>query len=145
SRIRSKVGLAARPPAGCMIDPLPREDQLRMTVFPAVFDLPERLIAKSDPALIAADEAHFARIAESLASSIADLTVRLNETLKQDGGDNPHAVLRDDEVRRLSSRLQSLRRYGLDLCLGRIVTDDGSAPVYIGRIGLTDTSGERLL
>ena len=39
-----------------------------------VFDLPPRLAAKADPALIAADEQHFSRIAESLEQSIADLT-----------------------------------------------------------------------
>ena len=38
-----------------------------------VFDLPDHLAAKADPALIAADERHFAAIADSLEQSIADL------------------------------------------------------------------------
>ena len=111
----------------------------------SVFALPENRAAKADSALIADDEAQFARIAESLARTITELQARLDETLTQDGGDNPHAVQRDDEVRRLSSRLQGLRRYGHDLCLGKIVPDDGSAPIYIGRLGVTDAAGERLL
>ena len=37
------------------------------------FDLPDHLAAKADPALIAADEQHFAAIAESLERSIAEL------------------------------------------------------------------------
>lgn len=37
-----------------------------------------------------------------------------------------------------------MERYSADLCLGRIVPEDG-APVYIGRLGLTDHDGERLL
>ena len=38
------------------------------------FDLPDRLAAKADPALIAGDEQHFAAIAETLEQSIADLS-----------------------------------------------------------------------
>ena len=41
------------------------------------FDLPDHLAAKADPALIAADEEHFARIAQSLEETIADLSDRL--------------------------------------------------------------------
>ena len=43
----------------------------------SVFNLPGRLAAKADPALIADDEQHFAAIAESLAQSIAELSGRL--------------------------------------------------------------------
>ena len=43
-----------------------------------VFDLPDRLAHKADPALIADDERHFAAIAESLQSSIADVSERLD-------------------------------------------------------------------
>ena len=52
---------------------------------------------------------------------------------------------RDLEIHRLTARLRALRRFSLDLCLGRIVPDDGSEPVYIGRLGLTDRAGRRLL
>ncbi len=52
---------------------------------------------------------------------------------------------RDMEIHRLSARLRTLRRFGLDLCLGRIVAADNPEPVYIGRLGLTDRAGRRLL
>ena len=51
---------------------------------------------------------------------------------------------RDFEVHRLSARLRALRRFGLDLCLGHMVGDDDE-PVYVGRLGLTDSAGRRLL
>ncbi|WP_433496038.1 RNA polymerase recycling motor ATPase HelR [Micromonospora sp. CA-248089] len=111
----------------------------------SVFDLPERLSAKADPNLIAADERHFAAIADSLRRSIAELTDRLDETRRAAGGRGRQAVDRDQEVRRLSARLRTLRRYGLDLCLGRMVGADGGDPVYVGRLGLTDGAGGRLL
>ena len=38
----------------------------------SAFDLPDRLAAKADPALIADDEQHFAAIVESLEQSVAD-------------------------------------------------------------------------
>src|SRR5437899_1614469 len=44
----------------------------------SAFDLPDRLFAKADPALIAGDERHFAALAESLEQSIADLSDRLD-------------------------------------------------------------------
>ena len=56
---------------------------------------------------------------------------------------------RDLEVHRLGARLRILRRFGLDLCLGRIVPAGNGAgnpePVYVGRLGLADSSGRRLL
>jgi hypothetical protein len=52
---------------------------------------------------------------------------------------------RDMEIHRLGARLRVLRRFGLDLCLGRIVSADNPEPVYIGRLGLTDSAGRRLL
>jgi len=52
---------------------------------------------------------------------------------------------RDLEVHRLTARLRTLRRFGLDLCLGHIVSADNPAPVYVGRLGLTDSAGRRLL
>ena len=114
------------------------------------FDLPDRLAAKADPALIAADERHFAAIADTLEQSIADLSGRLEAELRAPGGIGQKAMDRDTEVHRLSARLRTLRRFGLDLCLGRMVgADDGAAghpePVYVGRLGLTDSAGRRLL
>lgn len=92
----------------------------------SAFDLPGRLAAKADPTLIGDDERHFAAIAQSLEQTIA-------------------ALDRDLEVHRLTARLRALRRFGLDLCLGRMVSADTAEPVYVGRLGLTDTAGRRLL
>ena len=57
---------------------------------------------------------------------------------------------RDEEIHRLTVRLRTLRRFGLDLCLGRMVSGDTDPdthgePVYVGRLGLTDSTGRRLL
>ena len=109
------------------------------------FDLPDRLSAKADPALIAADERHFAAIAESLEQSIADLSGRLDAERKAPGGIGQKALDRDMEIHRLTARLRALRRFGLDLCLGRIVHGDNPEPVYIGRLGLRDSTGRQLL
>ena len=115
----------------------------------SAFDLPDRLSAKADPALIAGDEQHFAAIAESLEQSIADLSGRLDAELKAPGGIGQKAMDRDMEIHRLTARLRVLRRFGLDLCLGRIVSAESVSgnpePVYIGRLGLTDSAGRRLL
>jgi DNA helicase IV len=111
----------------------------------SAFDLPEHLAAKADPTLIAGDEQHFDAIARTLAESIADLSDRLDTELRSPGGTGQRAMDRDLEVHRLSSRLRALRRFGLDLCLGHIVGTDESEPVYIGRLGLTDSTGRRLL
>ncbi|MFF5926777.1 RNA polymerase recycling motor ATPase HelR [Streptomyces hydrogenans] len=109
------------------------------------FELPDRLAAKADPALIADDEKHFAAVAESLDQAVAELSDRLDAVLREPGGAGREAMERDLEVHRLSGRLRALRRFGLDLCLGRIVSADDSEPLYIGRLGLTDSDGNRLL
>jgi len=111
----------------------------------SAFDLPDRLTAKADPALIAGDEGHFAAIAESLERSIADLSDRLDAERKAPGGIGQKALDRDMEIHRLTARLRALRRFGLDLCLGRIVGADSAEPVYIGRLGLRDSAGRQLL
>jgi hypothetical protein len=111
----------------------------------SVFDLPDHLSPKADPALIAGDEQHFAAIAESLGQTFADLTDRLAAERKAPGGVGQQAMDRDMEIHRLSARLRTLRRYGVDLCLGHIVSADNPEPVYIGRLGLTDSAGRRLL
>ncbi len=111
----------------------------------SAFDLPGRLSAKADPALIAGDEQHFAAIAESLEQSIASLSGRLDAERRAPGGIGQEAMDRDIEIHRLTARLRTLRRFGLDLCLGRIVSADNPEPVYIGRLGLTDSAGRRLL
>jgi hypothetical protein len=114
-------------------------------VTTSAFDLPDHLTHKADPKLIAGDEEHFAAIAASLAQSIADLSDRLDAERKSPGGTGQAAMDRDLEVHRLTARLRALRRFGLDLCLGHIVGADHPEPVYIGRLGLTDSAGRRLL
>lgn len=111
----------------------------------SAFRLPGRLSAKADPALIAGDERHFAAVAESLERAIAELSDRLDAERRAPGGLGREAMERDLEIHRLTGRLRALRRFGLDLCLGHIVAEDGSGPVYIGRLGLTDSEGRRLL
>ena len=114
-------------------------------VTASAFDLPDHLAAKADPALIAGDERHFAAIAESLRETIADLSDRLDAERQAPGGLGQKAMDRDLEIHRLSARLRTLRRFGLDLCLGHIVSADHPEPVYIGRLGLTDRVGRRLM
>jgi len=109
------------------------------------FDLPDHLTPKADPALIAADEQHFAAIEESLEQSIADLSHRLDVERRAPAVVGQEALERDQEIHRLSARLRTLRRFGLDLCLGRMVGVDDAEPVYVGRLGLTDRAGRRLL
>ncbi|HSS68829.1 MAG TPA: RNA polymerase recycling motor ATPase HelR [Nocardioidaceae bacterium] len=109
------------------------------------FDLPDHLAFKADPALIAEDGHHLTAIAESIGQSIADLSERLDAQRKAPERIGQEAMDRDLEVHRLTARLRRLRRFSLDLCLGRIVGEDGAEPVYIGRLGLTDRAGRRLL
>lgn len=109
------------------------------------FDLPDHLAPKADPTLIADDEQHFAAIAESLEQSIADLSDRLDAARKAPGGTGQEAMDRDLEIHRLNARLRALRRFGLDLCLGHMVSADDPEPVYVGRLGLSDSAGRRLL
>lgn len=111
----------------------------------SAFDLPDHLSPKADPALIAGDEQHFAAIAESLGQAIAELSDRLDAERRAPGGKGREAMDRDLEIHRLTGRLSALRRFGLDLCLGHIVSADHPEPVYVGRLGLTDSTGRRLL
>jgi hypothetical protein len=111
----------------------------------SAFDLPDRLAHKAAPALIAGDEQHFAAVADCLEQSIAELSGRLEAERRAPGGKGRQAMDRDAEIHRLTARLRALRRFGLDLCLGHMVGADGSEPVYVGRLGLTDREGRRLL
>ncbi|MFF8429528.1 RNA polymerase recycling motor ATPase HelR [Streptomyces sp. NPDC016566] len=111
----------------------------------SAFDLPDRLAPKADPTLIAGDEQHFTAISESLGQAIAELSDQLDDLRRAPGGKGRQALDRDLEIHRLTARLRTLRRFGLDLCLGRIVSADTPEPVYIGRLGLTDSAGRRLL
>ncbi len=109
------------------------------------FNLPDHLAAKADPRLIAADEQHFAAIEAALAQRIADLTESLAVQRLAPGGKGRAALERDLEIHRLTGQLRVLRRFGLDVCLGRFVKADDPEPTYIGRLGLTDSADRRLL
>ncbi|MFH7336023.1 RNA polymerase recycling motor ATPase HelR [Streptomyces sp. KHY 26] len=117
-----------------------------MPTATSAFDLPSRLSQKAAPALIAADEHHFTAIARCLERTIAEVSDQLDDERRAPGGLGRQALDRDVEVHRLTARLGALRRFGLDLCLGRMVTaGDPDEPVYVGRLGLTDHTGRRLL
>jgi hypothetical protein len=60
----------------------------------SVFDLPDRLAAKGDPALIGADEEHLAAIAESLEHSISELSDRLEAARRLRRDDPGHPATR---------------------------------------------------
>ncbi|WP_156724925.1 RNA polymerase recycling motor ATPase HelR [Streptomyces apocyni] len=115
------------------------------TTTTSAFDLPDRLSAKADPTLITHDERHFTAVAECLEQTTAELSDRLDGLRKAPGGLGQEAMDRDVEIHRLTARLRTLRRFGWDLCLGHIVSADAPEPVYIGRLGLTDGAGRRLL
>jgi DNA helicase IV len=116
-----------------------------ITSITSAFNLPQRLIAKAEPALISGDERHLAAVADSLDQQIADMSERLDALRRAPGGKGRGALDRDLEIHRLTASLRVLRRFGLDVCLGRMVSTDGSEPVYVGRLGLTDSAGRRLL
>ncbi|GAA5611158.1 AAA family ATPase [Streptomyces platensis] len=111
----------------------------------SVFDLPDRRSPKAEPTLIGGDERHFEALAECLEQSIAELSERLDAERRAPGGVGRQAMDRDAEIHRLTARLRALRRFGLDLCLGHMVSADSPEPVYVGRLGLTDSAGRRLL
>lgn len=111
----------------------------------SAFHLPDHLSPKADPKLIAADEQHFAAIAECLEQTIAEVSERLDAERRAPGGLGRQAMDRDAEIHRLTARLRALSRFGLDLCLGHMVSVDNPEPVYVGRLGLTDSEGRRLL
>ncbi|MDO5499769.1 MAG: RNA polymerase recycling motor ATPase HelR [Propionibacteriaceae bacterium] len=108
------------------------------------FNLPDRLRAKEDPGLIAADEEFFAALDASLDHTIAELTERLAVARKTPIKGGIEALERDEEIHRLTARMRALRRHGLDLCLGRMVDESGSV-AYLGRLGLRDQAGRQLL
>lgn len=110
-----------------------------------VFDLPDRLAPKADPALIAADEHRFAEIAAAVTSQLSQLERRLAAAQLRAGDNNQEVLERDLEVHELSSRIRMLRRFGLDVCLGRMVAEGEPEPVYIGRVSLAAADGTRLL
>ena len=117
----------------------------------SIFALPDHRLAKADPALIAADEEHFAAISACLAERISSLSARLDARRRDPAGVGAQTIERDADIRRLVAELATLRRFGLDLCIGHYATatrDEsgaGAERVYVGRIGLIDEAGDPLL
>jgi len=111
----------------------------------SAFALPDRLAAKADPALIAADERRFAAISAAVTRQLGELEARLDGVRLRVGENNQEVLERDLEAHELSTRIRMLRRFGLDVCLGRMVADGDDEPVYIGRLSLADHDGTRLL
>lgn len=111
---------------------------------PSVFALPDHLAHKATPALIAADERQFAAIADTLHASITDLSTRLEARRRDPAGRGAQTLERDADIRRMSAELATLRRYGLDVCIGHFVSPGGER-VYVGRVGLLDAADTPLL
>ncbi|MGV9672968.1 RNA polymerase recycling motor ATPase HelR [Gordonia sp. NPDC003504] len=111
---------------------------------PSAFALSNPDSAKAEYQLLAEDETHLAAIATHLDQTIGMLTDRIAALRRSAGGGGRRAVDRDMEIHDAEFRLRRLRRFRVDLCLGRMVHSDGSL-TYIGRIGLTDNEGTQLL
>ena len=99
--------------------------------------------AKAAPELIDDDVRHFARIEARLAAERDEVDGRLADLLATPGGNGQEAYEREVEIVRLNRRARLLRRFGADLCIGRVVT--GAGTIYIGRAGVADADGDRLL
>ena len=110
----------------------------------STFALPQPLAHKAVTAKIHLDDAHFARIAKRLRDESTTMERRLDSLRRQPGGRGQQSLDRDLEIHRLTARLRTLARYGLEICLGRFDPTD-SPPVYVGRFGLTDADGAPLL
>lgn len=114
-----------------------------------IFDLPAHLAAKAAPELIAADQRHLASIQAAIEQQTAEVHRQLETLRKQARGSGEYALERDANIHRLSSRLRLLERFGMDLTLGRMnystETTAHNASIYVGRMGLTDATGNRLL
>ncbi|MCT1433988.1 RNA polymerase recycling motor ATPase HelR [Dietzia maris] len=128
---------------------------------PGIFALPGHLAHKADPAHIDDDERHLAAISHALDQKVAVLSARLDARRRDPAGRGAQTIERDADIRRLVAELATLRRFGLDVCIGHYAVamsdpaapdshhpdhhQTGSAPVYVGRIGLTDAAGTPLL
>lgn len=101
--------------------------------------------AKAAPELIDADEQFFRRLGHELEFQRKQFAVRLEKRRKEKARAGSFALERDFDIRRLSSRLALLHRFGVDMCLGRLSMADGAHPLYIGRVGVRAADGTQLL
>lgn len=111
---------------------------------PAVFALPPQLAAKATAPLIESDERQLALVAATISDQKRALTSQLAQLRREPVRRGRGAMDRDLEIHRLSGRLGVLQRFGVDLCLGRIVGPNAEV-VYIGRIGISDVAGNPLI
>src|SRR5690606_17885913 len=109
----------------------------------SAFALPASRAHKADPAVIGADEQRLAEIDLALTSTREDVERRLAAARRVDS-DGQDAMDRDIAVYGLVARQTVLRRFAIDLCLGKIESADGEV-LYIGRTGLVSPEGKRLL
>ncbi|MBB1030309.1 AAA family ATPase, partial [Dietzia sp. SLG310A2-38A2] len=107
----------------------------------SIFALPDHLRSKADRALITADEQRFSAIADCFAQRVTDLSARLAARRRDPAGTGAQTIDRIADIRRLVSELTTLRRFGLDLCIGHVALTGDPDPVYVGRIGLIDSTG----
>ena len=109
----------------------------------SAFALPDTLADKAAAAVIGADETRLAEIDRALIAAREDVERRLTAARRGEG-DGQDAMDRDIAVYGLVARQTMLRRFAIDLCLGKIVAEDGEV-LYIGRTGLVSPEGKRLL
>lgn len=109
----------------------------------SAFALPASRSEKAAPAVIGADEQRLAEIDRALIAARDDVERRLAAARRIDGG-GQDAMDRDIAVYGLVARQTVLRRFAIDLCLGKIVSTAGEE-LYIGRTGLVSPEGKRLL
>lgn len=114
-----------------------------INVTSSAFALPQTRADKADPAIIGADEARLTEIDRALVQAREDIERRLENARRVDN-EGQDAMDRDIAVYGLVSRQTVLRRFAIDLCLGKIVLADGET-LYIGRTGLVSPEGKRLL
>lgn len=125
---------------------LPLQTGVCMTAVSArTVDLSHLPASKTTAAVIAKDLAHFQAVTDAIAARREWLRTRLAETRLRGGRAGQEALDRDLEAKRLGRELAQLDRYGVDLCLGRVVPSGGGDPIYIGRMGLASAAGTRLL
>jgi len=110
-----------------------------------IFELRDHRTRKAAPARIAADDAHFRRVAQALSADILEVRRNLEEALLRQTGDAAGRVEREARVDHFRARLHGLQRVQLDAVLGRMTPQDGSAPIYVGRLAVHDAEGAPLL
>lgn len=111
----------------------------------SIFDLRGQRVHKAAPARIAADEAQFHAITQALAEDIREVQRTLDDALLHQTGDAAGRVEREARVDHFRARLQGLQRVEQDAVLGRMTPQDGSDPIYVGRLAVHDAGGTPLL